>query len=450
MKITILNGSPKGNYSVTLQTLLYLQNQYPEHEYEIVQVGSRIKAFEKNMTEVLTIIEKSDLLLFAYPVYTFIAPYQLHRFIELLKESDIDLNGKFASQITTSKHFYDITAHNYIRDNAFDMGLKYVKGLSADMEDLLVEKGRVEAKKYFDYLIFSIEHDIYETPKKMELKTVRKCYEKSIQKSLITEDKKVIILTNCEEKDYNLQNMIEDLAKALPYEPEVVNVREYPFMGGCLGCFGCAINGSCIYKDGFDQYLRDHIQTADGIIYAFTIKDHSMGASFKIYDDRQFCNGHRTLTVGMPIGYLVSGDYSQESNLQMIVEGRCEVGHSYLTGVATDEGDTKAEIDKLATKFQYAIEHKLMLSQNFYGIGGMKIFRDLIYTMQGIMKEDHRFYKNNKLYDFPQKQRLKVWKMKLIGGLLGMPSVKKKMGNKMNEGILLPYKKIIWPKISNT
>ena len=45
-----------------------------------------------------------------------------------------------------------------------------------------------------------------------------------------------------------------------------------------------------------------------------------MGARFKMYDDRQFCNGHRTVTMGMPIGYLVSGEYSKEPNLQMILE----------------------------------------------------------------------------------------------------------------------------------
>ena len=55
-----------------------------------------------------TALESADLLLFSYPVYTFIAPSQLHRFIELVKTSGIDLSGKYATQITTSKHFYDV------------------------------------------------------------------------------------------------------------------------------------------------------------------------------------------------------------------------------------------------------------------------------------------------------------------------------------------------------
>ena len=32
--------------------------------------------------------------------------------------------------------------------------------------------------------------------------------------------------------------------------------------------------------------------------------------------------------------------------------------------------------------------------------------------------------------------------MKLVGALISNPKIKKKMGNKMNEGMLMPYNKI--------
>lgn len=96
-------------------------------------------------------------MLFCYPVYTFIAPYQLHRFIELVKQDGVDLSSKVASQITTSKHFYDVTAHKYIEENCFDMGLNVVRGLSADMEDLLSEQGRTQAEQYFKQLMLNCE-----------------------------------------------------------------------------------------------------------------------------------------------------------------------------------------------------------------------------------------------------------------------------------------------------
>ena len=114
MNILVVNGSPKGKSSVTLQTVNYLQILYPEHTFTVLHAGQTIKSLERDFTPAADLINKADCLLFSYPVYTFIAPCQLHRFIELLKASGADLEGKFASQITTSKHFYDITAHRYV------------------------------------------------------------------------------------------------------------------------------------------------------------------------------------------------------------------------------------------------------------------------------------------------------------------------------------------------
>ena len=168
-----------------------------------------------------------------------------------------------------------------------------------------------------------------------------------------------------------------------------------------------------------------------------------MGARFKMYDDRNFCNGHRTVTIGMPVGYLISGSYAQEPNLQTIVEARAQVGSNFLAGIATDEQDTDTQIDQLASRLCYALETKYLPPQNFYGIGGMKVFRDLIWLMQGMMKADHKFYKAHGQYDFPQKQWPTMLKMYAVGALLANPKLKAKMGNAMNEGMIMPYKKLL-------
>lgn len=105
---------------------------------------------------------RADLLLFSYPVYTFLAPSQLHRFLRLIKERGADLSGKYASQITTSKHFYDVTAHRYVEDNCFDLGLRVIHGLSADMEDLTTPKGQRDADAFFAHLLWSMENHVSE------------------------------------------------------------------------------------------------------------------------------------------------------------------------------------------------------------------------------------------------------------------------------------------------
>lgn len=443
MNILVLNASPKGKNSTTVQTALYLQVLHPEHEFTFLPVGQRIKSYEKDFSPVRFELEKADLILFSYPVYTFIAPYQLHRLIELIKADGVDLSGKFASQITTSKHFYDVTAHRYVEENCFDLGMRVIRGLSADMDDLLTEKGQKEAQFFFDQLIFSCEHGIFVTPPARAPKREKSVYQPKLSETPKQQGKDVVIVTNCGEEDENLKNMIADFRAALPYESRVVNLRDFPFDGGCLGCFGCAITGKCVYKDGFDSFLREKIQCADAFVYAFTISDHYTHSSFKCYDDRQFCNGHRTVTHGTPIAYLISGDYQYESNLRMIMEGRSEVGGNYLCGVATDETDPAKEIQALAENLAFAIEKKLTRPANFYGVGGMKIFRDLIYVMQGLMKADHKFYKQHGIYDFPQKQKKRILQMKLVGSLIAIPSVQKKMKGQMNQYIIGPYQKVV-------
>ncbi len=437
MKICVLSGSPKGNYSITYQTVRYLELKYKADSFETLHVGQKIRSVEKDIKPYVDAMRRADLLLFCYPVYTFIAPYQLHRFIELLKASGADLSGKLCAQITTSKHFYDVTAHAYIRGNAFDLGLRYVGGLSADMDDLLTEKGRKEAETFWNLVHFKAENEIFETAS-VRSSAVASPY----CPSGITTEKQaggdVVIVANLKDGDNDLFAMIEDFRSQYPHKTKLVNLNEYRFSGGCLGCFNCAATGKCIYKDGFDDFLRNEIQTGSAIIYAFRIEDHSMGARMKLYDDRQFCNGHRTVTAGMPMGYLIRGDLSCEYNLQTIIEGRAQVGGNYLAGIATDERG----VADLVRSLKYAVENRVTQPANFYGVGGMKIFRDLIWIMRGMMKADHQFYKERGLYDFPQKQRGTIIKMKLVGALISNPKIKAKMGNKMNEGMLMPYTRL--------
>ena len=442
MEILVINGSPKGKHSVTLQTVNYLQILHPEHHFEVLHAGQTIKTLEKDFSPALTAIARADVLLFSYPVYTFIAPSQLHRFIELLKEANPDLSGKYASQITTSKHFYDMTAHRYIQDNCADLGLRYIPGLSADMDDLTTKKGQQEARNFFRFLCWSVSEGIYE-PSPLP-HTPSPSLPVSVPNGDAGEKTgDVVIVADLRDNDTRLKAMIDRLQAQMPRKTRIVNIREYPFRGGCLGCFNCAITGKCIYTDRFDDYLRNEIQTAEAIVYAFTVRDHSMGARFKMYDDRQFCNGHRTVTIGMSVGYLISGDIRCEENLRTILDARAQVGSNYLAGIATDTQNPDASIDQLCAKLTYALEQKYLPPQNFYGIGGMKVFRDLIWLMQGMMRADHKFYKAHGQYDFPQKQWPKMLAMYAVGALLASPKIKAKADSAMTDGMLMPYNKVL-------
>lgn len=438
MKICIVNGSPKGKYSITLQTSLYLEKHFPGHTFSYLYAGQKLPTYEKDFSEPAQLLRGAELVVFSYPVYTFLAPSQLHRFIELVKASAIDLSGKYVTQITTSKHFYDVTAHRCIEDNCQDMGMKVIHGLSADMDDLLTDKGRQDAAQFMSYVAYCVENDIYEhltnpAPSKIAP------YAASLPQVEKSSKYDTVIVADIREGDAALAAMVEDFRRTYPYTTRIVNLAEYPFAGGCLGCFHCAGDGKCVYKDGFDSFLREKVQTADAVVYAFTIRDHSMGARFKMYDDRQFCNGHRTVTEGMPFGYIVCGDYGSEANLRTVIEARCEVGHNFLSGVGYDLDTIKS----MSRRLEFALCNSYVQPRNFYGVGGLKIFRDLIWLMRGLMKADHDFYKKHGVYDFPQKKRGEMLKMCVLGSLVRNPKVKAKMGNKMNEGMIAPYKKVI-------
>ncbi|MBR6313442.1 MAG: NAD(P)H-dependent oxidoreductase [Clostridia bacterium] len=447
MKVLVLNGSPAGKDSITLFTVRYIEQFFPDCTFDVLHVGQYIKKMERDFSDCAAALQSADLILFSYPVYTFLVPAQLHRFVELMKESGIDFSNTYATQISTSKHFYDMTAHRFLEQNCYDLGLRYLEGLSADMDDLLREKGQKEALDFFSYVRWQVEHGLYmPAPKRTTPAPSVPLKQVSAQPVADKKPGKIVIVTDSgtdEAQNAPLAAMIDRFASLLPYESEIVDLQQFPFKGGCIGCFSCASTGKCFYKDGFDDYLRTHIQSADAIVYAYTIKDHSMGYRMKLYDDRQFCNGHRTVTMGKPVGYIVHGDLAKEDNLRLVMEARAEVGGNHLAAIATDEQDPDAALESLALRLTYALDHRYEQPQNFYGVGGLKIFRDLIYQMQGLMKADHKFYKEHGFYDFPQKKKGRIVGMYAVGALMGSETLRKKAGGKMTEGMTLPYRKVL-------
>lgn len=60
MNILVLNGSPKGQNSITLKTVEYLMIKFPEHEWETLNVGQRIRQYEKDFSPAAEAIARAD------------------------------------------------------------------------------------------------------------------------------------------------------------------------------------------------------------------------------------------------------------------------------------------------------------------------------------------------------------------------------------------------------
>jgi multimeric flavodoxin WrbA len=109
-----LNGSPKGDISVTMQYIDYIQQQFPQHELDIHNISQRIKKLESDEAAfqvVIDAVREADGIIWGFPLYLLLVPSQYKRFIELIWERDVAdaFAGKYATVLTTSIHFYDHT-----------------------------------------------------------------------------------------------------------------------------------------------------------------------------------------------------------------------------------------------------------------------------------------------------------------------------------------------------
>jgi multimeric flavodoxin WrbA len=380
------------------------------------------------------------MLVVAYPVYTFLAPSQLHRFFEILDSNRVKLTDKYVVQVTTSKRFYDVTAHQAVKGIVCHLEGKYVDGYSADMDDLLNDDLRAHFKNWWDYVLYRVNNDIYENTRHTE--TTHSTYLPTAEPVAKRHGKKVVVVTD-NTGNSSLAGLISDFVNLCPYDVEVVDLKSQGPKSGCRGCLKCAQTGVCVIKDGFSDLLNDKINKADAVIMAFEVVMHGISSTFKAYYDRQFVNGHRPVTAGQPTAYLVSGNYESESNLKTYVEAKSAVGGNLNCGVVCDQTATAKDVEQLVSKLVYALDNKITPHKNFYEVGGMRIFRDMIWIMRGIMKLDYDYYKKHNMLDFPQKKRGTMIAMKLVGKLMRSKAINKKMPNMMEEGMLMPYKKIV-------
>jgi hypothetical protein len=73
----------------------------------------------------------------------------------------------------------------------------------------------------------------------------------------------------------------------------------------------------------------------------------------------------------------------------------------------------------------------------------MKVFRDLIYITGGWMREDHRFYKRQGLYDFAQKQLARRLQFQLLGLAMTSKKARSRASKAMRDVLLKQYDTII-------
>jgi len=367
MNIIVLNGSPKGDLSVTLQYVHFIQKKFPQHELKIIHISKNIKNIERDenaFQEIIDEVRSSDGVLWSFGLWILCVPAQYMRFIELISERGVEdaFKNKYAAVLTTSIHFFDHTAHNYMRAVCEDLNMKYAEALSPEMRDLAEERGREALIIFAENFFEAIEKKTATSRLFKPLTFSDFVYQPSVPEERIdTRGKKAVILTDAYDSDTNLGKMIDRFRQSYSNEIEVIDLNDIDIRGACLGCM------------------------------------------------RSFFWNHTPSLVGKQMGYIISGPLSQNANLIQILEASSTARQDAIhVDMITDECENSSEIDTQLQSFaerlvSYSINGYIK-PQNFLGVGGHKIFRDDIWgRLRMVWQADHRYFKKHGKYDFPQK-----------------------------------------------
>ncbi len=454
MKITVLNGSPKGNESVTMQYVHFIQKKFPEHELKILNISQKIKLIERDekaFQEIIDEIKSSDGVLWAFPVYILLVPSQFKRFIELIWERGMEevFKNKYTAALSTSKRVFDHTAHNYMNAICDDLNMRYVDFLSADMDDLLKKEERKKLILFAECFFEAIENN-YRTLKKYKPLTYNKFeyISGSVEKKVDIGQSKIIIITDSEDKETNLGRMVERFKQSFAGEAEVFNLHDLDIKGGCLGCIQCWYDNKCVYQDDYNTFYQTKVTPADIVVFAGSIKDRYLSAKHKQNFDRWFINHHKPTLCGKQLGYLISGPAKQIHYLMDIFEANTEHGQNNAVGCITDECEDSDEIDSqlqvLAERLVRLAEKKYVRSSTYLGLGSTKIIRDKTWGFSRfIFQDDHRYFKENGLYDFPQKDYKWRFRNMIMIPLTKLPGFRKECNRRIKQEMIKPHQKII-------
>ncbi|SMC89911.1 NAD(P)H-dependent oxidoreductase [Sporomusa malonica] len=457
MKIVVLNGSPKGEISVTMQYVGFIQKKFPQHELKIINIAQRAKQIEnkeETFQEIIEEIKEADGILWAFPLYVFLVHSQYKRFIELITERSAAaaFKGKPAAILTTSIHFYDHTAHNYMQGICDDLDMKFYASYSAEMRDLFKENERERLlhffQGYFEAIVrkapaINVYSPLYLQPSEYTPKTS--------PNPIDTCGRKIVIITDAEQDHSNLKQMVDRVAEHFTGQAEVINLHDIDIKGGCLGCIRCGYDNTCAYsgKDGFIEFYTNKLKTADILVFAGKIRDRYLSSLWKTFFDRGFFNTHIPSLAGKQVAFLISGPLGQLSSLRQILEAYTEWQQANLVGIVTDEEPDSQKIDNCLRELairsvEYANSHYIRPT-TFLGVGGRKIFRDEIWGhLRFPFAADHHFYKTKGLYDFPHKDYSTRVLNLILGWLIKIPAVRKKIyGTMMISKMVEPFQKLL-------
>ena len=415
MNILVLNGSPKGKYSITLQYILFLQKYFQQHDFRILNISQLIRKIDTDeayFNEIILDIESADAVIWSFGLWVLAVPAQYMRFIELVweRKAGYAFRDKYTAALSTSIQFYDHTAHNYIRAVCEDLEMKFVDSLSLYLLDFMREEKRKVLTLFFNNLIRHVENKNETIRMFPPIQNLNFTYRPGSAENKISTEKEILLITDSSDQDSNLGRMTHRFLESFSKEPGLVNLNDIDIKGACIGCMTCGYDYKCHYRDGFEAFYNHRVRNADILVFAGEMRGRYLSSTWKTFFDRAFFWNHTPSLKGKQIAYIISGPLGQNPNLAQILEANVTARQSAnLVNMVSDESGDSQKIDgmlqALAEQAVYFAERDYIKPHNFLATGGHKIFRDEIFGhIRSVWQADHRYYRKNGLYDFEQKK----------------------------------------------
>jgi multimeric flavodoxin WrbA len=445
-----------------MQYVLFLKKKLPQHEFTILNVCQEIKKLEGDQQAfqaVLDAVAASDGVLWAFPLYYQLVHANYKRFIELLfaKGEGGAFKNKYTAVLTTSIHFFDHTAHDYMNGICDDLGMKFVGSYSAAMDDLLKEEERDRLLLFANGFLHAIESGGVVPRRFPPVVHDSPAYAPGpSSKKVETLGKNIVLVNDAEDPGRNLAKMVERMQTCFQGNATVVNLRQIDIRGGCLGCCQCGLDNVCVYENTDEvREVYRKLMAADIVILAGSVQDRYLSSRWKTFFDRGFFMNHVPIFAGKQMACLVAGPLGQLATLRQILQGYIETQEANLIGIVTDECASSQELDglldSLAGRLIDCAAAGYVQPMTFLGVGSKKLFRDEIWAelrflwaeLRFLFRQDHRYYKSHGLYDFPKRSL----KTRIVNAaftlLLMIPAFRREFRKRIKEEMIKPLQKVV-------
>lgn len=385
MKICVLSCSPKGDTSLTLQTIRFLEKFYPEDTFK-----THMTFTASCPQDVIDDAADSDLIMILSSIFHLNVHAQMISMLDVLasglKEKLGDDYKKLNfTYLTTSNFLYEIGAHRYVESWARTQKLTFRRALSLKDDSVLTEVGREELYRWFQYTKDTIELSRNGgIPKATEVRKV----------SIINDG------LNQERTD-----LIKNLFQERNCEVKVFNLNDYKIRP-CTACFACYSNRVCHIKDDFEGLVDEAGTGADLIVNVGTLKCGMLSQQYKFFTDRHVQFGRAGSGDEMVRMSLVETDDDiEEATISLLEYAQWEqatvgIGRDYNVGTYYIRKQ-----DELIDPTPYVNDAILVMNNELYGQKNLfsenlnTRFAELAHLLQIMCPLDYQHYKKDGYYN---------------------------------------------------